>query len=1846
MKSLLVCLVGLLVSVQANPVSPPMVSGQVRLADGSPVAGARVVLFDLADLHRGPVSYALTDAAGQFALRGTAQGPRPHGVGLGQNYPNPFNPATVIPYQLAAPSRVRLEVFNVLGQPVATLVEGEQAAGEHVARWDGTDGAGRPAASGLYFYRLTVGGMQETRRMVLVDGQVGVPRVGSGVEAGSLSAALGSGYGLVVSGAGLATYVDADFGVTSGPVTIEVAAQPQGRAKVAPTLEEEDGAVAALLSGVLGDVDNNGAVDLADGLLVAMHRVQPGLSIPNQGVIGLGDVDCSGQIEERDAELLATWVVNPAAAAVASLSIGQRGGYSLDPVTEVVWGSILGTENQDATVARLLNEVPVLLSGIMEVDGKEHLYLGIGRAYHEQHGSKHIYTALKKRFPVTPLFVEPSDGVQLQSEQRSRGEAPPVQPAGEPITFTESPNAPIEDDTKQQTVGTITVPDDVTVGIVSVGVDITHPSRGDLTLDLVAPSGVATRIYNGFGEGVDTAANLVEVLPATSALRGQAAQGTWYLRASDHDADDEGILKAWELTITPMSAEAEQEEPEGVLFADTFTDGLGAWTTDATLSENPGWAARPFEGDESEDIVAQTWDCPLLCNLTTTQPLDLSGYRSVTLSFDRWIDRDIGEGEGLRVLIGNHGVYQPLEWWQAGDSHWQRETFTLTATQLSDAVTLRFVGIPTREFNKALKPLAIDNVVITEDAPNLTVSTISAWPTEPVSGASLSLNTTVENTGSALAPPATVRFYRHTAETATPTSGGTLLSETGDTGTLALGAGVSIAVADTAPTVAEPTQYHYYACLEDTCVEIPATVIVQPEQQEPEPTEAVTTDITHPTRSDLTVDLVAPSGATTRIYNGNNEGVDTTDNLTETKTTYALRGQQTKGTWYLQVSDHEEEDEGTLNAWSLTLAPTEATGQQQNEETIFEDDFTNGLQNWTPSALLSNNPGWEARALDETGDIVAQTHDCPILCNLTTTEQLDLSNYEKVTISYDYWIDRNVANGEGLTLHVGSNGIYKQTKQYTTGNSTWKTETITIENPSENTTIRFTAIPSSVFNKNPKKIAVDNVKITKGGKQEPEPTEPEPTETPTITVQTITATPTETTSRSPLSLAATVHNTTSTTAPSETIYFYRHENRTANPRTGGTRLSQRTTTGTLAPNETTTQTVTRMVRTVIETTIYHYYACTDNDCAGPATVTIQPKQDEPEPTEPQTDNTFTLSKVNASRNTVNSEETFSLTTTVTNTGNTTTNTTTVNFYRHTNATANPTTGGTKIVQTATIPALQKNEATQAAITTTAPATAGIYRYYACIEDTCATTPATIQVQPKEDTPAPTEDEQTLAIQSITATPMTVASGGNLSLTTTVQNTGTTSTQPTTIRFYQHTNQTTNPTVGGMRIVQTATTGTLAPNATTTKTITTIAPTVTNTTGYHYYACIGNTCTATPATIQVQATNGTPVIPIGTDTITRISASPYEPESETPIIVRFTIKNNDIEAKDVTVRVYQHRSRAINPTSGTLAGEVTIDSHAPSMSVTESITVTMPSATTATPLFYYVCVDTTCAGPATVTVYPRVAVPEPPYENCINLPIRKTPLGGDSLFAQEIRGGNVFFGFFGCGTITLGGLETTGGVRGLVTAGHNLDPRGSTTLFTNTDIFVGHSVTIKYFLGKTFRTSSQRTESDGRILILEADAAFIAYPYPYTQGCSLTWRNRDNERFCFELGHGDHVVERVSPLTIRGKGDDIYTVVGSRQPTPGLRINISGASSRVGEEGEVRNKVLVVESPGSGLYLYVYVTTKNDTIPGDSGAPVYTIPDTNGTTHIVGVHGGKIREGSVFSSWDDVVKALDLKPIAP
>ncbi len=82
---------------------------------------------------------------------------------LNQNYPNPFNPSTVISYNLKQAGPVKLQVYNALGQLVATLVNNAQAAGDHQVRFNATG-----LTSGLYFYKLQAGNFTKTKKMMLI----------------------------------------------------------------------------------------------------------------------------------------------------------------------------------------------------------------------------------------------------------------------------------------------------------------------------------------------------------------------------------------------------------------------------------------------------------------------------------------------------------------------------------------------------------------------------------------------------------------------------------------------------------------------------------------------------------------------------------------------------------------------------------------------------------------------------------------------------------------------------------------------------------------------------------------------------------------------------------------------------------------------------------------------------------------------------------------------------------------------------------------------------------------------------------------------------------------------------------------------------------------------------------------------------------------------------------------------------------------------------------------------------------------------------------------------------------------------------------------------------------------------------------------------------------------------------------------------------------------------------------------------------------------------------------------------------------------------------------------------
>lgn len=141
--------------------------GRTTLAE--PLAQGRAIIIVNPDgARRNPISYP-----GEIQVSGTTgiedwEQTLPSEFALRQNYPNPFNPSTTIEFSLSTRADATLEVFNILGQNIRVLLEESLPAGPHNVLWDGRFSDGRPAPSGIYFYRLRVPERSLVRKMVLV----------------------------------------------------------------------------------------------------------------------------------------------------------------------------------------------------------------------------------------------------------------------------------------------------------------------------------------------------------------------------------------------------------------------------------------------------------------------------------------------------------------------------------------------------------------------------------------------------------------------------------------------------------------------------------------------------------------------------------------------------------------------------------------------------------------------------------------------------------------------------------------------------------------------------------------------------------------------------------------------------------------------------------------------------------------------------------------------------------------------------------------------------------------------------------------------------------------------------------------------------------------------------------------------------------------------------------------------------------------------------------------------------------------------------------------------------------------------------------------------------------------------------------------------------------------------------------------------------------------------------------------------------------------------------------------------------------------------------------------------
>lgn len=147
------------------PVTPAGSSSYEVPADWSELAFL-VLLVTNAGLAPSPAEYLVTlDDQNAVGVPALTSG----GFSLEPNRPNPFRRTTTIAFSLAAEGRVRLAIYDVAGRLVRRLIDGDRLGeGAHERTWDGLDAAGRPAAPGVYYYRLETSRRAANRKMLLL----------------------------------------------------------------------------------------------------------------------------------------------------------------------------------------------------------------------------------------------------------------------------------------------------------------------------------------------------------------------------------------------------------------------------------------------------------------------------------------------------------------------------------------------------------------------------------------------------------------------------------------------------------------------------------------------------------------------------------------------------------------------------------------------------------------------------------------------------------------------------------------------------------------------------------------------------------------------------------------------------------------------------------------------------------------------------------------------------------------------------------------------------------------------------------------------------------------------------------------------------------------------------------------------------------------------------------------------------------------------------------------------------------------------------------------------------------------------------------------------------------------------------------------------------------------------------------------------------------------------------------------------------------------------------------------------------------------------------------------------
>jgi len=123
------------------------------------------------DLTYSALRYAALDLEFQEEFTGSSSDDvtvTPNAELLGQNYPNPFNPTTSIAYNMLEEGNISIEVFNIKGQKVKTLINEHMTIGDYTIVWEGTNDNNQKVSSGIYFYKMKSGNYSSTKKMILM----------------------------------------------------------------------------------------------------------------------------------------------------------------------------------------------------------------------------------------------------------------------------------------------------------------------------------------------------------------------------------------------------------------------------------------------------------------------------------------------------------------------------------------------------------------------------------------------------------------------------------------------------------------------------------------------------------------------------------------------------------------------------------------------------------------------------------------------------------------------------------------------------------------------------------------------------------------------------------------------------------------------------------------------------------------------------------------------------------------------------------------------------------------------------------------------------------------------------------------------------------------------------------------------------------------------------------------------------------------------------------------------------------------------------------------------------------------------------------------------------------------------------------------------------------------------------------------------------------------------------------------------------------------------------------------------------------------------------------------------